>query len=390
MKPSLLSSAIVGLLLAAALPMPAQFRSGSDGSYGPLNVTSNTVLDMPPDGIFHCTTIGIGSTKTLKFRPNALNTPVYLLATGDVYIAGTIDVSGGHPPGVGLPGEGGPGGFDGGAAPNGPGAQGGDGLGPGGGRFPAGRAAFSARPPGPGPSDGMTYGNSLLMPLIGGSGGAGGRHSDFTGSFDYGGGGGGGAIMVASDTRIDFGHWLGRIIADGGTAAHQGNGSGGSIRVVAPVVAGTGHPNRRTFQTFGGNSGLAAGNGWMRVDTTNRFNYDLNSQGGTFTLGKFMQVFPTNTSRLDIIEAAGTEIPEGAPAGVRVTLPEGSPTNQLVRVQARDFSGIVSITVTVTPDAAPSVRYDADINMAIGNPAATNVSVVLPAGTSCRIHAWTR
>jgi hypothetical protein len=71
-------------------------------------------------------------------------------------------------------------------------------------------------------------------------------------------------------------------------------------------------------------------------------------------------------------------------------LPEGSPTNQIVKVQARDFTGLVPITVAVTPDAAPATRYDVEINMAAGNPATTNVNLVIPAGTSCRIYAWTR
>lgn len=44
-----------GLTAAAQTP----FDSGSIGPYGPMNITSNTVLDLPPDGIFHCTTITV-------------------------------------------------------------------------------------------------------------------------------------------------------------------------------------------------------------------------------------------------------------------------------------------------------------------------------------------
>lgn len=386
MKERILKSITLGLLVGSAIPLSAQFRSGSNGSYGPLNVTSNTVVDMPPDGIFHCTTINVQQGTTLRFRRNALNTPVYLLATNVINILGTIDVSGDSPPGIGLPGEGGPGGFDGGSAPNGPGAQGGDGLGPGGGRFPQGGGAFSTRPQSLSSNDGTNYGNSLLMPLIGGSGGAGARCNN---NIDYGGGGGGGAILIASDTRIYFGVNNGRILAGGGGACHEGQGSGGAIRVVAPIVAGTGSFFANLW-TSGGSGGLYGGNGWIRVDVTNRFEFALNSQAGTFTLGKFLQVFPTNNARLDIIEAAGTVIPEANPTGVRVALPEGSPTNQIVKVQARDFTGLVPITVAVTPDGAPSTRYDVEVNMAAGNPVTTNVSVVIPAGTSCRIYAWTR
>src|SRR5437667_5434601 len=54
--------ATVVLLLACALlawPAAAQtnFNSGSDGSYGALNITSDTTLDLPTNGIFNCTTI---------------------------------------------------------------------------------------------------------------------------------------------------------------------------------------------------------------------------------------------------------------------------------------------------------------------------------------------
>src|SRR2546430_13778595 len=93
----LLGATLLGL---ASNPLCAQsqpFDSGSDGSYGPLDITANTTLDLPPDGILKCTTITIASGATLKFNRNALNTPVYLLATGNVTLDGTIDVSGGSP-----------------------------------------------------------------------------------------------------------------------------------------------------------------------------------------------------------------------------------------------------------------------------------------------------
>ena len=48
------------------------FLSGSDGSYGPMNITTNTVLDLPADGIFRCTSITVNE--------NALNARVKWLA----------------------------------------------------------------------------------------------------------------------------------------------------------------------------------------------------------------------------------------------------------------------------------------------------------------------
>src|SRR5262249_26596668 len=100
----------------------SDFSSGSDGSLGALNVTDDTTIDLSktaPDGRLNYTTVNIAAGKTLRFLKNALNTPVFLLASGDVTIAGTIDVSGAQGPnpqtgGAPTGGLAGPGGFDGG------------------------------------------------------------------------------------------------------------------------------------------------------------------------------------------------------------------------------------------------------------------------------------
>jgi hypothetical protein len=114
-KKAILVTALLALLFAAALPHArAQgFTSGSDGSYGPMNITSNTTLQLPPDGIFRCTTINVAAGATLRFQRNALNTPVTLLATGDVTISGSINISGAASLGNFAGGVAGPGGFDG-------------------------------------------------------------------------------------------------------------------------------------------------------------------------------------------------------------------------------------------------------------------------------------
>src|SRR5689334_1061782 len=104
---ALLVSVSCGLLPRAG----AQgFHSGSDGSYrsaisadGSIHVTSGAVTaDMPPDGIFKCTTITVDAGATLNFHRNALNTPVYLLATGPIVVQGRIDVSGRDNAGAGV------------------------------------------------------------------------------------------------------------------------------------------------------------------------------------------------------------------------------------------------------------------------------------------------
>ena len=73
----------------------AQFSAGSDGSDGALSVTEDTTMDLPADGIFHFTTVTVMEGVVLRFNRNPANTSVFILASGDVIIDGTISVSGG-------------------------------------------------------------------------------------------------------------------------------------------------------------------------------------------------------------------------------------------------------------------------------------------------------
>jgi hypothetical protein len=110
---------------SCAPPVASAFTSGSTGSDGAFAPTVNTTVTLPPSGIFNYTTVTIPVGVTVKFERNATNTPLVILAAGDVTIAGTLDVRGYAAPGVGAagdgaqgddgqPGKGGPGGFAGG------------------------------------------------------------------------------------------------------------------------------------------------------------------------------------------------------------------------------------------------------------------------------------
>lgn len=385
--------AALGASLSLTMAWAQSFSSGSDGSYGALNITHDTTLDIPPSGIFNCTTISVAPGSTLTFNRNLLNTPVYLLATGDITIQGVINVSGGdgnaNPPVGGL---GGPGGYDGGS----PGASGvdpGAGYGPGAGlpgdnaglsTSPGSASYGSGSPDHPGPQDGATYGSALLIPLVGGSGGGG-----LTGSPGVGGGGGGGAILLASSTKVDV---TGNIYADGGRAigfGGWGHGSGGAIRIVAPVVSGNGGLHV-PGQGWGSKTG---GAGRIRIDTMNRSQLNVQyepNNAGVVTTGSFMIVFPKPLPRLDIIQALGEAIPEGSPDPVLVTLPLNAPASQTVTVQARDFTGLVPIVVVVTPDSGKPATYPAQIDMSKGNPATVAVTVQIPANTAVHVDAWTK
>lgn len=385
----LLATSQRGLLLLpwlVAVASQAQFNSGSDGSFGEIVVNSGeqVVLDVPDDGVFHATTVTIRGT--LSFNPNARNTAVRILAQGDIVLDnGNIQIRGSDGSST-LGGKGGPGGFDGGR----PGAAGlppGAGMGPGGGlpeteSEEVGAGAYGGLPSGDSPRQGSTYGNALLIPIVGGSGGG--------GTFPQGGGGGGGAIELASNTQIiirSSGQF--NINARGGNA-HGANhgGSGGAIRIVAPKVSGNGR-----FEYRGGAAVQAVGNaghGRMRVDTldASELNFTF-SPAAARSIGAFMVVNPQPAPRLDIVEAAGQAI-ELDSGPVLVTLPLNENPNQQVVVQASNFRGLLPITVALFPDQGDPLFIEAEIDMAAGNPASTTVTAEFPTNTRTLIQAWTR
>ena len=111
--------------------------------------------------------------------------------------------------------------------------------------------------------------------------------------------------------------------------------------------------------------------------------------GGSATLGTRMFVFPDAKPKLHIVEAAGQAIQPGAPSGVTVELPAGSPTVQTVRLRGEGFTGIVPVRIVVTPEHSPSSVFDLDLNGS-GNPAEVSTQITLPIGEPTRIDAWTR
>jgi hypothetical protein len=367
---------LAGLALATVVPWAAgAFDSGSTGADGALNVTNNLTLALPPDGVFNFTTININASVYLSFTPNALNTPVYLLAQGDVTIGrgGSIFVDGQNGSGS-MPGVGGPGGFNGGFgsiqtyAP-------GDGLGPGAGTQGNGWDAAYAYPTTFGNTN--LYGNTLCVPMIGGSGGAG--HGG------GGGGGGGGAILIASSTSISI---SGSIYARGGSGGNgENHGSGGSIRLVAPTVTGAANNGGPNFLV--GAPGGASG-GRVRIDTLDRFAWRNLSLTGKWTVGTQMYTGLGDARRVDIIEAAGTSIALGTTNRVSVSLPLGAPTNQVVTLRAAGFTNDVPVTLDIIPENGNSNRYDLVIPANGGNPVTNSVTVVIPVDTVTYVQAWSR
>ena len=315
---------IVALSLAAFAPgISFAFNSGSTGADGPYGPTADAELQVPPSGVLNFTTVNIPAGVTVTLKRNVTNTRVVILASGEVTIAGTLDLrgkkapdsgaaGGGNTADDGQQGPGGPGGFDGGRGgragadhpgppsnPN-PNNLGGAGLGPGGGEggitylnsFPCitnataviggtggGYGAAAAGSPvgsdfvcGPfnyvNPVGGQPYGSTLAVPLTGGSGGGGGGGGTaFKGA---GGGGGGGAILIAATGTVSV---TGAILANGGdggssggggAGAPGGGGAGGGIRIVATAISGDG-----AISAVGGGAGAYTSDpGYARYDAT--------------------------------------------------------------------------------------------------------------------------
>jgi hypothetical protein len=302
------AAAIVGVAILFALsarPAPAQtYDAGSTGANGAFTLPNAACpsgtwcgIDLPPSGELHYTTFTVPCCWNVWFKRNASNTPVIIRASGNVTIAGNLQLGGAN--GVdgsqtmtslgNTGGAGGPGGFDGGSGANGiVSTTGGTGGGPGGGAGGvmtvdlqgrggggAGFGVAGVSAPGGGGAAGGAYGTTTLIPSIGGSGGGGGG-ADF-GRSGGGGGGGGGAIVIASSGTISV---TGNILAKGGNGGWMGTccpgagaggaGSGGSIRLAATTVSGSGTLNVAPGTAPTGTGGSGVGSiGRIRVEAYN-------------------------------------------------------------------------------------------------------------------------
>jgi hypothetical protein len=346
----------------------AVFNSGSTGADGPFNPAADTELQLPPDGVFNFTTVNIPSGVTVTFMKNSTNTPVYILATGDVVIDGTISLSGTSY--ASSPGQGGPGGYDGGQAGD-VGIPAGDGLGPGGGqggsvsedsccgpwRGGGGGHATPGGSPVSGVAGGAAYGDQKLVPLIGGSGGGG--SSTVPGRSDnYGGGGGGGAILIASSGSITV---TGSIGANGGTGkcyAHygqggqSGGGGGGAIRLIANSINGNGVLSAKGNQTSCYNNG---GDGRIRLETYT--NYFSSNSTPPYSLDQPGSVFPVGLPSLIITSVGGVNAPAsptGSYATPDITFPSSTVNPVTVVISGSNIPVGTTVTVTVVPQYGAS------------------------------------
>ncbi|MBW6493984.1 MAG: hypothetical protein K0B16_05420 [Burkholderiaceae bacterium] len=421
--------ALISTLCLAGLAAPAlAFESGSTGADGDFSPTVNTELQIPASGVFNFTTVNIPTGVTVTFKKNTSNTPVVILASGNVTIAGSINIRGGNAAHVGaagdgnlgddgIPGVGGPGGYDGGrggeagkkngGAGLGPGAGGvgnvfnywtnsGDAGGGGGGGFGAAGAAgwttSSAAYTGLG---GTAYGSSQLLPLIGGSGGGGGAGGlAFAGS---GGGGGGGAVLIASSGTVSV---AGSIVANGGAGgtsagdargATGGGGSGGAIRIVATAIsgngtisaqagaAGTGAGYTGTPQYYQGNGGAGAV-GRVRLEAETFTRTAASTPAHSF--GSPSSVFVAGLPTLRITSVAGVAAPTNPTGNADITLPSSTPNPVTVEFATTGVPVGNTVSLRVTPAYGTATTVVSPAVTGTTTAGTASVSATLPSGPS--------
>ena len=364
---------IIGLILLAIASLPAaclaQVNSGSNGSDGALdfsgiNYTTNIVINMADHltGIYQYTYVNIPNNVAVTFMPNANNTPVYWLVQSNVFISGTVSVSGqignintpnGNPGGIG-----GPAGYSGGNGAIGDSVAT-SGQGPGGGAAGSNGGQYN-------------YGNVFLIPLIGGSGGGGG--SDIGNGDNGGGGGGGGAILIAGAGMITV---SGSVQANGGTGTTYhggGGGSGGAIRIAASQISGGGQ-----IYANGGN----AGTGRIRFDT-----YDNEFSGGVygqFTSGSQFIIIPPSGQlpQLTVTSVGGVPV-SASPTGVLstpdavISAQQSSPMPVVVNCANLPLG--TAITVTIKPMTGSSVSAVGANNTGTLASSTATISINIPRG----------
>jgi hypothetical protein len=327
------------------------FVSGSTGADGAFNPTDNQTLQLPESGVFNFTTVNIPEGVTIRFGHNSRNTPVTILATGNVTIAGTIDVSGSA--GVsGLGGIGGPGGFSGGSG--GPSTNG---------------SQLSAGVNGDGPGGGGASGSSSQTIRSAGGGGFG--NPGFPGSSQDP-----GVVNGAGGPKYGLPTLLPLI-----------GGSGGGVRLIANVISGNMPIN--AGGGFGGSSGGNGGGGYVRIEAFDLNSLNISIQGGpsphvsTATPGT---VTPSNLPVIRIVSVAGIAPPNqpggSLQDGPDIILPSNQSNPVTVSLSASNIPLGTTLQVTMTPENG--ARLSAQSTALSGTLASSTAtaSISLPDGIS--------
>lgn len=389
-------SFLAALFLAQSYAFAA-FDSGSTGADGAFAPTGNTTVVLPPNGVLNYTSVSIPAGVTVRFKKNTANTPVTMLVSGNVSIAGIIDISGANssdpstaPYILGVSnkgGVGGPGGFDGGMGgrPE-QNREGGWGYGPAGGRGGTvdcnqshGGGGF-ASPGGAYCGDwwSPTYGSNSMLPLIGGSGG-GGRVG---GPFNYsppgwGGGGGGGALLIVTSGNVNL---TGKISAVGGSGNAGGGGAGGMVRII-----GTGYSGSGSIDMGGGSWGGAGRSSIEVVPNAGSFSLSFLPTLAITSIGG--AAVPTNPTGVGDVSVP---VANGNPLDVMVSA-SGIPVGTVIKLTLNNNMGAVT-TVNTSPLAGtlPASAATGSINIPSGATvltASASYTLTLAQGEALKVYA---
>ena len=321
--------------------------------------------------VFKYSSVQIDEGCTLKFVNHPSNPPVYWLVNGNVVIKGEINLDGDRGQdygdvGVTVCAKPGPGGFAGGLSMTYNSSSqyyyyGGGGYGPGGAtsqirrKHPdylympsviGGGGSYATKGNSNSKRDGITnssdagslYGDETLLPLVGGSGGAGynGGNYDYTTLTGGGAGGaGGGAICIAVKGTVSLngsikarGNRGGGYIDGANTSSFHfmgGCGSGGAVRILADSVSGTGSIDVRSFggtaESIGQDRGYTirniydrsiGGSGRIRLDSNNitLCNRDFSSWNVMPSLGNSDSVVLWADAKITMLTLGGAALPE--------------------------------------------------------------------------------
>lgn len=431
-------------VLAMLATQAFAFDSGSTGADGVFAPTVNTEVQLPESGILNYASINIPTGVTVKFKRNTANTPVYLLVSGNVTIAGKIDISGTKAADVGTagdgnladdgnPGKGGPGGYDGGRGglddilqrPNIIG--GGSGLGPGGGYGAHGGVSSASTSPycdfvnypstpwtvkigadaahstaggtmalgytcavAPATTNTLTfaektavpiYGSAILQPLVGGSGGGGGAGgTNFAGS---GGGGGGGAILLAVTGTITLSGSINARPGSGGAVAGVNAGGTGGY--------GSGGSVRIITTTLTGNGAINTGGDRSYYDYNSflgrvRIEADNTTYSGTtyptYVADTPAPVFLSNVPSLKIVNVGGSAVPANPTGVADLTFPANLVNPVTISLTTTNVPVGNTVLVKVIPANGPSIEAVSPAITGTNASGTASVSVNLPQGPS--------
>jgi hypothetical protein len=384
------------LMLAVAAFAPTAYAQltipYADGSDGPLNITSSTVIDLsqaatgywtntsanPGNGtydatqwavVFKYSSVNIASGAVVTFINHPTHAPVVWLVSGNVTNNGELNLdgqTGTSGSSVAGPMEPGPGGFRGGAYSSVFGY--GSGFGPGGGGV-QGVGVYIDYP----------YGTTNITPLIGGSGSS----ADI---YDSAGSGGGGAILIASGGQITVNGYC--HANGGGNPTLVAGGSGGALRLVANQILGSG-----LLAALGGNSGWPAGNGRIRLEANSVANgITVNPSTVGVAPANPPVIFPTtNAPTVTVLSVAGL----AAPADPKAIMSPNTGADDLaiaatsavtIQLQTMNFPTNGTVNVYIKPLYSAQSILPAAFVSGNTNQAIWQVSTVLPYPTASQGH----